>query len=1257
MQDTVQEKARALLDKYKSGAFDADPARKERAKALLGQLRQQLDAPGIQPLPGLPGSAPAGPGATQNVEPGAVTGGYNVFEDIGKRGIGPVASEQIELALEHGQKALGEGITQLGEFPGRAATLILGQPYDPAYHRQTGGPERALMAMGEWLADTHGWAPEDHATALTEGAKMVGGALPMAASALLGPEGPAIVGGAQSAAGGLQQGQEAQAAAPPGEGPTNAQVALHTLLSGALGAGAGKVFGGAPETWAGRTIVPGAATMLQAQATGLSAQGNLGAPAPSLKESAMSGVAVAGLGALGHAVSPHPVAPDTLPGRVVVEADPSSPAVKAAYSQGAATDLNAIVDHLRAQAPNTEVGLTLPVEHSAEKGYVHEQVAGRPATQDRPYTGPTSAADMQHALWADNQNIAELAFRHEITSSPQAKLQARQELEETLKQHLTPEQIAGINKWRHWADENREAVAKARASLPATERTGPVALKEILPGPADQEAVGQWQDVWRGDRDVAFAKAKIAEVQHETALKGLVPRETVAQSIERLRNTGRRETQAYADAHLAMLLRVNAGPLLEKRYAEIGNRLTPEQRRIAEMAINMKGPIADLAETVRKENYETGKIAEEHGLIQEAGESYAAQLWKPRALDDLPQTSTAKFTLTSGRFKARVYETILDGWADGRELAVRGLFDSQRISTEQVHQVIADRKLMELGLKTGLFSTNQGEGWVEIKHPNFRVKDESTPTPGWKSVYAAPKDAKFLNNALGTSALYEIPGAKGLTAFTNAVKQMNMLLSPFHYFALTTAHVLTTPEWMKSMNPLGLRSSYKAGQEHLKALSPQAEQLVRNSFTVGKAADYEAQHIADRTIIGQKIDDFLGKLPDAGFTRDKIDEIRNVLLAARDQQHHFLFSEFAPSYKLNNALIEFANQIHRKADDIRAGKITTDQIAEGVSKVYNSLYQSQNLVQLNRNPSLQHAFRLLRLAPDWEEGLLRFAYYGGKGLLRRPGFENELAARIWGRALTRSLFATAAANTVMSMFDERTNKQRYIDAYNSADGGLAGLMRSGFGVDISPIAQKLWGDPNRIYNLSILGQYTRSFDIAERGPGALRGGMSAIGRIVTDAITGTDYAGRPFTSWQELFGVDMKGIYSTAGVGREGEIHMPGDEKGGQLLGQLTSRQSENEPGIVGWNQMPSYAVSEASTALPFEMQSMLSWLVGQQDAFSAMTKGLGLKVSSADRGSMMRRMIQDRLDHTKSLAEKKALEAELRLFNKQAALKGLQGH
>lgn len=215
----------------------------------------------------------------------------------------------------------------------------------------------------------------------------------------------------------------------------------------------------------------------------------------------------------------------------------------------------------------------------------------------------------------------------------------------------------------------------------------------------------------------------------------------------------------------------------------------------------------------------------------------------------------------------------------------------------------------------------------------------------------------------------------------------------------------------------------------------------------------------------------------------------------------------------------------------------------------------------------------------------------------------------------KGLMATLAMNLIMGMLGKGMGD----------DGELLDGTKHAFrddwtrllwaDVDITPLyklANKAFDGENdgRRRYFSIFGHFKDPFRWAiDPARSAIHKG-SPLSRVVLEAIEGTDWKGDGFTTVNELFGNDEKGYYKSDGPG-----HKAGDPKGGQLKGNLTSRQKDASPLAVslhnpGESQLLSYLISQAKGSTPVQVQETLAALHGEKSWFDATLRSFGAHMS-----------------------------------------------
>ncbi len=356
-----------------------------------------------------------------------------------------------------------------------------------------------------------------------------------------------------------------------------------------------------------------------------------------------------------------------------------------------------------------------------------------------------------------------------------------------------------------------------------------------------------------------------------------------------------------------------------------------------------------------------------------------------------------------------------------------------------------------------------------------------------------------------------------------------------------------------------------------------------------------------------------------------------------------MFGVVGTGLKAKAFAIEFRNQKKRHPE-------TPDNvIAKRVAGLINDDFGGLHLQRLGRNPTLQHIFRLLALAPDWTESNIRSMV---KAIKSGNKDETRMYRDFWAGIVMKGVMATVLANMVMAMFDEDDDEGqgvlgRFIRNYTIAAG--AGKFRW-LDVDITPIVKALGGESADRYFFSILGHFKDPLKFAIRNKRAARGErFSTFGlfnpkalfqhkaaimtKMLWDYVTGVDYKDAAFTTLKELIGKDDKGVYKRKTV-KKGKTYLPGDPKGGQLAGQ-TVAWKWGGGGIVNLEQMPSFIINQIKGWQPVQVQQMLGYVAGELDGFMAIGYSLGLGISK----TYGRKPTSETVADYKELPFKKALE------------------
>lgn len=716
-------------------------------------------------------------------------------------------------------------------------------------------------------------------------------------------------------------------------------------------------------------------------------------------------------------------------------------------------------------------------------------------------------------------------------------------------------------------------LAKVEKALDS-ENTLPDSLKPSLPAEADipdareNSTVGEADltDKWIGDRQLAETKADIDARNHRRDLKGLL-----------------RDGEQLDTVDAAMAVYIDMKENSDSYSAENIQALTPAQQTLIEQAQSLSLSQQTFADQIIAENKALGIEAMDAGIIQNFKENYSARFWKK---GDFPGRKKGKFTITTPRQRQRTLPSLVEGWADGLELEVPGVVEAQMLAKQQISQVIHDRNLVTLGLKSGIFNNVRTDKHThKVKHPNFakwvwsgevEAGEVTDPITGESrearrklygkdafiapdgnvyrrmSMYADKTTARFLNNALGSSVMFNWKGIGTVTKYNSIIKQMILTAALFHHQAYLRSYMLAS----KGVNPV---KAYRDGREAIENFTPEVQELVHEGLTIGKILDFDPAVQRESTVIGEMID----KVPMASG-------VRKALRKLSKANTGFLFGKFGPYLKTQAALLEYRSQLKKNNQKILDGKITRKKIARSVSDMINDDFGGLNLQRMGRNPTQQHIFRLLALAPDWTESNIRTMVRAFK-----RGHEGKVYRAMWGRVLAKGIGTTIVFNILMSALDDDESFfERYEKAWKS--GNLRWLD-----VDITPLYHKLGGEKGKRKYFSLVGHFKDPVKFFRYPIRSAKNKSSVIGRMTLDSLTGTDWRGREFTTIGDLM--------------RNGD----------------TVKSVPFGGGPINPEQFPSFIIKQAEQSTPIQAQSLIQWLRGEMDGFDALTRGAGILTST----------------------------------------------
>ncbi|MFH1641733.1 MAG: LPD23 domain-containing protein, partial [Nanoarchaeota archaeon] len=739
------------------------------------------------------------------------------------------------------------------------------------------------------------------------------------------------------------------------------------------------------------------------------------------------------------------------------------------------------------------------------------------------------------------------------------------------------------------------------------------------------------KDDWFGNKDWAATQATVEAKQFEKRIQDSISAKpkffkgNYKRWTQPLRLKWEQEWQDIDRAiHIYIDMKRNPDHI-DKFYDD----LSKDQKRIVDLAQNLNAEQKTIADDMQAVYKNVGLEALDAGIIHNVLENYVARTWN---LETQKQRDEffRKFGTSTRHAKHRTLDTIIEGWARGFELKIEGATNNLQTLKVEIANTVENKKLIQEAIKiknkdgNKLFSFANQQGYDQINHPNFTWWDysgtlETDPEAEIKAkqdrdliitsegtilkrkrIYAPKKIADNLNNILGSSTLMGESGFKKgiseITKYNAAIKAMILQTSLFHHLAFTNSFVFGGA--LESLKDVNVVKSYKKGLKALEELQPEVELLVRNGLTIGQIQDWNENFARQKTGLTKILD-----------KTSATKAIKEKIILFQEKQARSLFQRYGAGLKVYTALLEYKRMLKHHPE------MEPNERAKLVANLTNDDFGGLHLGRMGRDPTAQHVFRLLALAPDWTESNVRSMI---KAIKAGSKEETRLYRRFWGRVVVRGMGLTIAANLLLALWDEDDEDKNYKDAvlrrYKTAwDKGYLKWMD----VDITPIYRVLGGaKENRAY-FSLIGHFRDPVKFVVHPITSAQHKGSVFFRIFYETLKGTDWRGRPFTTWDELIGVDdmdwspnYKGLYKTSSK-KFG--YKKGDSKGGRLKGQLTKSKYQGRGGPISYEKIPSWMLHELRQMTPIQVQNMLGYINGELDGVEAIGKSLGLRITVSE--------------------------------------------
>jgi len=574
------------------------------------------------------------------------------------------------------------------------------------------------------------------------------------------------------------------------------------------------------------------------------------------------------------------------------------------------------------------------------------------------------------------------------------------------------------------------------------------------------------------DRPVGKWNLADQELSHNSRLFAKVVREKFprADTLEALTN------YIEAEGDVSVLAeRAAASKARYKKGYEDAMKLTEDQKR--------------LADEVKYYFEQRLQQAIKAGALEGGVENYIHRFYEadsPQANSILAEINSGKFRTNFEGFKKRFYATDFEAEQAGlkpvKNLAARILHYDQgfnramaaRAFVKQAYELKAsdERPVIDTqgrgdrvldkdsgdvsaymvkphSIKGGDSPLDYRGDYVAFDHPAFRKWVWATADEAGKPIMVEgtlavhPEYARKFRALFDRSWFSRRKIGRAILVPSSVVKQTMLSISAFHPVQITT-HALEHKV-----------SPFKLTEINFK--DPAQAELIEGGLMV---ADHHASQLFSEGVGG------------VGLT-EKIPIVGKWLTAAND----WLFKDYIPQVKMTMALHALERNLARYDKDIKAGKVTREQMVRLTARESNAAFGEQNYRAMYRHPTFQDMLRATFLAPDFGEARIRFPAQAAT----RYGGEQRMALALGAVGLwTIARIANKAVN------DDYEWKHPF------------SLMYKGHEYSLRNVAADIW------HLINEPGKYTRN----RLNP--------IYTRAIVEFVTGKDTFGRPRNALEQL---------------------------------------------------------------------------------------------------------------------------------------------
>ena len=218
------------------------------------------------------------------------------------------------------------------------------------------------------------------------------------------------------------------------------------------------------------------------------------------------------------------------------------------------------------------------------------------------------------------------------------------------------------------------------------------------------------KESWFRDRDEWVHRSKTKRTRNQEQLKGRL-------GIKRYNDEAKK-----IDLAMAIYYEMKFHPDAVK-YVE---QLTDEEKEIYELSQNLPEAVQRLADEIGADFHRIGTLALGAEVIGNTLEGYVGHLWD---LEHSTEGPARKFKPTTEHAKARVFDTILQGWAAGFTLKIKGMTNQLQTIEEILYKTIYDKYFLDAMRKAKdvdgnpLVSTKHLENYEALDNRHFKKWD------------------------------------------------------------------------------------------------------------------------------------------------------------------------------------------------------------------------------------------------------------------------------------------------------------------------------------------------------------------------------------------------------------------------------------------------------------------------------------------------------------------------------------------------------